>query len=574
MKQRRTPPTAADRYGIKTLQSSLKSMEGIYQCDANYVHLSPISFLERAGIAYADKVSIVYGSVRYTWRETLERCRRLASALTQMGISHGDIVAAFAPNIPALYELHFGTPMAGAILCALNAWQDSAMLSMRLSELEAKIIFVDSQHLEVVLEAFDILSTKGTKPPMLVLISENDQEISPTVSNTASGNLEYENLLAKGRPDFQVIRPKDECDPISVSYTSGTTSNPKGVVHCHRSAYLNSLAEILLNGMGLMPVYLWTVPMFHCNGWCFPWVMAALGGTNICLRNVSAKIIFDSIAEHKVTHLGGAPSILTMIANAPASDRKPLSYTVEIMTGGAPPPPQVLFNIEGQGFHVTHSYGMSETLGPGTVCMWKPEWESLPRSEQAKLKSRQGLQQLLMEDVDIKDPITMESLPSDGKTIGEVMLRGNVVMRGYFKNLKATNESFRGGWYRTGDLGVRYPDGYIEVKDRSVDVIVSGGENISTVEVETVLFSHPAIFEAVVVGRPDDQLGEVSCAFVKLKEECNASAEEIINFCGHHMPQYMVPRTVIFEEPPKTSTGKMQKYVLREKAKAMGSLPF
>ncbi|EEF52855.1 AMP dependent ligase, putative [Ricinus communis] len=543
-------------------------MEGMIKCSANYVPLSPISFLERSAIAYRDSISIVYGDVKYTWRETHQRCIKLASALVHLGINRGDVVAALAPNIPALYELHFGVPMAGAVLCTLNVRHDSAMVSVLLRHSEAKVIFVDHQFLQIAQGALEILSKLGTKLPMFVLVQECGQ---PTPISS-SGHLEFESLLAMGKLDFEVRRPNDECDPISLNYTSGTTSSPKGVIYSHRGAYLNSLAAVLLNDMVSMPIYLWCVPMFHCNGWCLTWGVAAQGGTHVCLRSVSPKGIFENIARYKVTHMGGAPTVLNMIINAPASDQKPLPGKVAVMTGAAPPPPRVLFAMEELGFNVTHSYGLTETYGPGTVCTWKPEWTSLPRDVQAKIKARQGLQHLGIEEVDIKDPVTMKSVPPDAKTIGEVMFRGNTVMNGYLKNLRATEEAFKGGWFRSGDLGVKHPDGYIELKDRSKDIIISGGENISTIEVESVLFSHPAVLEAAVVGSPDDHWGETPCAFVKLKDGCNASAQELIKYCRDHLPHYMAPRTVLFEDLPKTSTGKVQKYVLRKKASATGSL--
>ncbi|XP_058090712.1 butanoate--CoA ligase AAE1-like [Magnolia sinica] len=546
-------------------------MDGLFRCSANYVPLSPISFLERAAVVYRDQTSVIYGSVKYTWKDTFERCRRLASALAQMGISRGDVVAVLAPNVPAMYELHFGVPMSGAILSTLNTRLDSTMVSVLLRNSEAKIIFVDYQLLEIVRGALNLLSRKKAKLPFVVQISEDTS--GPAISSSLPPiNFEYESLLRTGHSEFEVRWPADECNPISLNYTSGTTSSPKGVVYSHRGAFLNAISTVLLNEMRSMPVYLWTVPMFHCNGWCLGWGVAAQGGTNICLRNVDPKAIFDCIILHKVTHLGGAPTVLNMIANAPASDQKPLPHKVVVMTGGAPPPPCVLLNMEEKGFLVIHSYGQTETYGPGTVCTWKPQWDSLPADERAKLKSRQGLHHLGMAEVDIKDPITMKSIPADGKTMGEVMFRGNTVMIGYFKDLKMTEESMSGGWLRSGDLGVKHADGYIEIKDRSKDIIISGGENISTIEVESVLFSHPAILEAAVVGQPDDHWGESVCAFVKLKEGRNADAEEIIRFCRARLPHYMAPRTVVFEDLPKTSTGKTQKFVLREKAKAMGSL--
>ncbi|KAH6778248.1 acyl activating enzyme 1 [Perilla frutescens var. frutescens] len=547
--------------------------KGTIKCSANYIPLTPITFLERSAIVYKDRISLVYGHLNFTWKQTHDRCRRLASALTRLGISRGDVVAALAPNIPAMYELHFAVPMAGAVLCPLNIRLDSAMVSVLLSNAEAKLIFVDYQFLNVAKDALKILSEKGIRVPSLVLISESYDLVSGAKIGVSMPEVpEYESLLAEGENGFAVLRPNDEWDPISINYTSGTTSSPKGVVYSHRGAYLNSLAAVLLNEMPSMPVYLWTVPMFHCNGWCLIWGVAAQGGTNLCLRNVTAKGIFNSITDHQVTHMGGAPTILNMIINATESERRPLPGKVAVMTGGAPPPAQVLFEMEEQGFGITHAYGQTEVYGPGTVCTWKPEWDSLPLEARAKLRARQGVQHIGMEEIDIKDPVTMQSVPQDGETVGEVMYRGNTVMNGYLNDVKATGEAFEGGWFHSGDLGVMHPDGYIEVKDRSKDIIISGGENISTIEVESVIFSHPAVFEAAVVGRPDDQLGETPCAFVTLKNGCSATGQDIINYCRHRLPHYMAPQTVVFEDLPKTSTGKTQKFVLRDKAKVMGSL--
>lgn len=542
-------------------------MEGTIQCNANYVPLTPISFLERSAIVYSNKLSIIYNDVTYTWSQTHQRCIKLASSISQLGVSPRHVVAVLAPNIPAMYEIHFGVPMSGAVLCTLNTRHDSSMVSLLLKHSDAKILFVDHELLDIAKGALEILSKSTAKLPLLVLILEGDAH--PSVS---PGTLIYENLISEGKLDFEVKRPKDEWDPISLNYTSGTTSSPKGVVYSHRGAYLNSLATILLNEMKSMPVYLWCVPMFHCNGWCLPWSIAAQGGANVCQRNVTAKGIFDNIFKHKVTHTGGAPTVLNSLINAPPDIRKPLPRKVVVMTGGAPPPPDVFFRMEELGFDLVHSYGLTETYGPGSICTWKPEWSSLSREEQAKKKSRQGVQHLGLEELDIKDPVTMKSVPADAKTMGEVMFRGNTVMNGYLKDLKATQESFKGGWFRTGDLGVKHSDGYIELKDRSKDIIISGGENISTIELEGVIYSHPAVVEAAVVGRPDEYWGETPCAFVKLKEGHNATEEEIIQFCQKRLPRFMAPKTVIFADLPKTSTGKTQKYILKEKAKAMGSL--
>lgn len=546
-------------------------MEGTIRCSANYIPLSPISFLERSAVVYRDRLSIVYGdNITFTWQQTRDRCIQLASSLASIyRINRRDVVAVLAPNIPEMYELHFAVPMAGAVLCSLNIRHDSAMVSTLLKHSSSKLIFVDYQFIDVAKGAIEIMLKSGAAVPQIVLIPES----SNYAGLPKSEFVEYEALLAKGSLDFEIRRPNDECDPIALNYTSGTTSSPKGVVYSHRGAYLNSLAAALLNEMPSMAIYLWTVPMFHCNGWCLTWAVAAQGGTNVCLRTVTAKGIFECISRHKVTHMSGAPTVLNMMVNAPATERLPLPGKVLVMTGGAPPPSQVVFSMGQLGFNVCHSYGLTETYGPGTVCTWKPEWDSLPLETQAKIKSRQGLNHIGMEEVDVKDPVTMKSVPWDAKTIGEVMLRGNTVMNGYLKDTKATEEAFKGGWFRSGDLGVRHSDGYIELKDRSKDIIISGGENISTIEVESVLFRHPAVLEAAVVGRPDNHWGETPCAFVKLKEGYKVNSDELIAYCREKLPRYMAPRTVVFEELPKTSTGKVQKFVLREKAKAMGSLP-
>lgn len=547
-------------------RESWRSVEGLVRCDANYVPLSPISFLERSADVFRDRTSVVYGSVKYTWEETHRRCVKLASALAQLGISRGDLVATLAPNVPAMQELHFAVPMAGGIICTLNTRHDSTMLATLLNHSETKILVVDQQFLDIALTAVNILKTKHIKPPLLVIISDEPLPLSSIPANT----YEYESLVQGGVSGFSVVRPNDEWDPISVNYTSGTTSRPKGVVYSHRGAYLNSIATVFMHGMGAMPTYLWSVPMFHCNGWCLTWGLAAVGGANVCIRKCDPKDIYDNIVKHKVTHMGGAPTVLNMIVNSP--DQKPLPHKVEIMTGGAPPPPLILSKMEELGFGVSHLYGLTETYGPGTMCAWKPEWDSLPTEERLKLKTRQGVRHMGLEGVDVKDPITMESVKCDGKTMGEIMFRGNTVMSGYLKDQKATEEAFSGGWFRSGDLAVMHPDGYIEVKDRSKDIIISGGENISTVEVETVIYSHPAVLEVAVVARPDDHWGQTPCAFVKLKDGYSVTGQEIIDYCRERMPKYMAPKTVIFEDLPRTSTGKVQKFLLRDKAKALGSL--
>nr|AIY34668.1 4-coumarate:CoA ligase-like protein [Albuca bracteata] len=533
-------------------------MEGTVRSSANYAPLTPITFLERSAVVYADRPSVVYGSRTYTWRQTRQRCLRLASALCNLGVNRRDVVAVLAPNIPAMYELHFAVPMAGAILCNLNTRLDSSMISVLLNHSGAKVLFVDDQSLELARGALELLSQSNATLPLMLTISDPQ-------SSRAN---DYESLIRSGDQDFEIKWPADECEPISLSYTSGTTSGPKGVVGTHRGAYLNSIAAILLSDMPAMPVYLWLVPMFHCNGWCFTWAVAAQGGTNVCVRRVTATAIFDSIALHRVTHTGGAPTVLNSIINAPASVRKPLPHRVCMITGGAAPPSHVLLKMEELGFKVIHQYGLTETYAPAATCTWKPEWDSLPAEERARLSSRQGIQHIGVE-MDVKDPATMRSVPADGATMGEVMFRGNTVMSGYYKDRKATDAALAGGWFRTGDLGVRHADGYVQLKDRSKDVIISGGENISTIEVESVIFGHPAVLEAAVVGRPDDHWGETPCAFVSLKEGSQATAEEIVSYCRDRLSRFMVPKTVVFEELPKTSTGKVQKFVLREKAKAM-----
>lgn len=496
-------------------------MEGLLRSPANFSPLSPITFLERSAKAYRDRTSVVFGSVEHTWLKTYHRCLRLASALTHLGISPGDVVAVLAPNVPAMHELHFAVPMADLILCPLNTRLDTSTLSVLLQHSEAKILFVDHHLLEVAHGAL-AKSDRTRKTPKLVLISQSndddDEDRSSSFDSNYSFDYHYEDLVKSGDSEFEVIKPRNEWDPISINYTSGTTSRPKGVVWSHRGAYLNSLATVFLHQMSVSPVYLWTVPMFHCNGWCLIWGVAAQGGTNICLRKVSPKLIFKSIATHKVTHMGGAPTVLNMIVSSPAGERKPLPHRVEIMTGGSPPMPKILAKMEELGFNVSHLYGLTETYGPGTHCVWKPEWDSLSLEERAKLKSRQGVQHLGLEGLEVKDPVTMETVPSDGVTMGEVMFRGNTVMSGYFKDLEATRKAFEGGWFHSGDLAVKHPDGYIEVKDRLKDVIISGGENISTVEVERVLCSHKAVFEAAIVARPDNHWGQTPCGFVKLKE--------------------------------------------------------
>ncbi|XP_010548233.1 PREDICTED: probable acyl-activating enzyme 2 isoform X2 [Tarenaya hassleriana] len=471
-----------------------------------------------------------------------------------------------------MYELHFAVPMAGGVLCPLNTRLDPSMLSVFLRHSEAVILFADHQFLELAQRTFDLLSMseKSRNLPTLVRISQPDDDanVSPP------SDCEYESLLLSGSDKFAGRKPESEWDPISINYTSGTTLRPRGVVCSHRGAYVNSLATAFLPKMGpsSSPVYLWTIPMFHGNGWSLTWGMAAQGGTNVCLRKVSAKGIFKNIATQNVTHIGGAPTVLNMILNSTLEERQKLSRKVEVFTGGAPPPLQILTEMEELGFNVTNVYGMTETTGPGTYCESKPEWALLPARERSKLKARQGLKHLAVDDVEVKDPVTMETVPADGSTEGEVMFRGNNVMMGYLKDMESTREAFRGGWLHSGDLAVKHPDGYIEITGRLKDLIISGGENINPVEVERALCCHEAVLEAAVVARPDGHWGETPCAFVKLKDGFDAESGEMIEFCRNRLPHFMAPRTVVFGDLPKSSTGKIQKRLLRQRALELGSL--
>ncbi|BBK39467.1 acyl-CoA synthetase [Allostella sp. ATCC 35155] len=527
---------------------------------ANHAALTPLGFLERAALVHPDRVAVIHGATRRSWRETEMRCRRLAGALVALGISKGDTVAVMAPNIPALFEAHFGVPMAGAVLNALNVRLDAEMIAFILDHGEARVLLTDREFAPTVAKALELVAHR----PIVIDI---DDALGP--GGAALGEMEYEELLATGDPDFAWSPPADEWDAIALNYTSGTTGNPKGVVYHHRGAYLNAMGNVLVWAMPHHPVYLWTLPMFHCNGWCFPWTVTALAGTHVCLRRVEAGAIYAAIADHGVTHLCGAPIVMNMLIHAAERDRRPLPRPVDLMTAAAPPPATVIAAMEGQGFRITHVYGLTEVYGPAVVCDWHAEWEALPAEEQARLKSRQGVRYPVLEGLMVADPATLAPVPADGATMGEVFMRGNIVMKGYLKNPRATDEAFAGGWFHTGDLGVRHPDGYIELKDRSKDIIISGGENISTIEVEGVLYRHPAVLEVAVVARPDPHWGETPCAFVALKEGAAATADEIIAFARANLARYKVPRTVVFGPLPKTSTGKVQKFALRDRARAL-----
>jgi fatty-acyl-CoA synthase len=532
---------------------------GLDKNAANYVPLTPIGVLVRSAAVSPPRLAVVHGERRYSWREALERCRRLASALTARGIGHGDTVALMAPNIPEAFEAHFGVPMAGAVLNALNIRLDPGTIAFILEHGEAKVLITDTEFSPAIAEALAQLEQK----PIVIDIAD---AIGP--GGERLGEVDYEEFLATGDPDFQGITPEDEWDAIALNYTSGTTGNPKGVVYHHRGAYLNALGNVLVWGMRQHPVYLWTLPMFHCNGWCFPWTITAMTGTHVCLRRVEAAAIYEAIAREGVTHLCGAPVVMNMLLNAGPGLRRSLDRRIEMMTAGAPPPAAVIEGMEALGFHITHVYGLTEVYGPAVVCAWHDEWDALPAAERARLKARQGVTYPVLEELTVADPATLVPVAPDGETMGEVLMRGNIVMKGYVKNPRATEEAFAGGWFHSGDLGVMHPDGYIELKDRSKDIIISGGENISTIEVEDVLYRHPCVLEAAVVARPDPTWGETPCAFVTLKHDGAATADEIIAFCREHLAHFKAPRTVMFGPLPKTSTGKIQKFMLRERASA------
>src|SRR5262245_11349574 len=535
---------------------------GLDKNAAKFVPLTPIGFLRRSASVYPNRLAIAYGERRYSWREALARCRRLAGALAARGIGRGDTVAVMAPNIPEAFEAHFGVPMTGAVLNALNIRLDPDTIAFILRHGEAKALITDTEFSPVIKQALAQLEQKPVVIDIVDALGPGGERL---------GDMDYEQFLATGDPAFVEVPPADEWDAIALNYTSGTTGNPKGVVYHHRGAYLNALGNILVWGMRQHPVYLWTLPMFHCNGWCFPWTITAMAGTHVCLRRVEAAAIYEAIAREGVTHLCGAPVVMNMLLNftpgAGPGLKRSLERPVEMMTAGAPPPAAVIEGMEARGFHITHVYGLTEVYGPAVVCAWHDEWDAQPAAERARLKARQGVTYPVLEGLTVADAASLAPVAADGATMGEVLMRGNIVMKGYLKNPRATEEAFAGGWFHSGDLGVMHPDGYIELKDRSKDIIISGGENISTIEVEDVLYRHPCVLEAAVVARPDPMWGETPCAFVMLKPEATATGEEIIAFCREHLARFKVPRTVLFEPLPKTSTGKIQKFLLRERAK-------
>jgi fatty-acyl-CoA synthase len=529
---------------------------GLDKTPANYVPLTPLSFLARTAAVYPDHPSTVYEGRVFTWAETYARCRRFASFLASQNIGYGDTVAAMLPNIPAMNEVHFAVPMAGAVLNALNIRLDAASIAFQLDHGGAKIILVDPEFTGVISEALKLMT--GSKPFVI------DVDDANFAGGKRIGGLEYEDALSQGDENFAARPPEDEWDAIALSYTSGTTGNPKGVVTHHRGAYLNAVSNVLAGNLGQHPVYLWTLPMFHCNGWCFPWTVAAAAGINVCLRKVEPTKIFELIKKHGVTHMCGAPIVYNTLINAPDAPKKSGARPVVGLIAGAAPPVAVLEGAESIGIKLTHVYGLTEVYGPASVCAEQPGWDDLPADQRAQLKRRQGVPYPLQEAITVLDPETMQPVPRDGETVGEVMFRGNIVMKGYLKNEKATKEAFAGGWFHTGDLGVLDEHGYIIIKDRSKDIIISGGENISSVEVEDVLYKHPAVLFAAVVAKRDSKWGEVPCAFIELKENARATEAEIIAFCRSHMSGFKTPKAVVFGPIPKTSTGKIQKFILRD----------
>ena len=533
---------------------------GLDQNPANFVPLSPLSFIKRSAMVYPNSIAVIQGNRQFTWKETYARTRQLASALVRRGVKKGDTVSCMLPNVAAIYEAHFGVPMSGAVLNTLNTRLDAEAISFQLQHAETSVLITDPEFSKVIKAALALLP--GNKILVIDVLDADFHE------GEQLGSIEYESFLSEGDPAFDWQLPDDEWDAISLNYTSGTTGNPKGVVYHHRGAYLNAASNIISWAMPNQSVYLWTLPMFHCNGWCFPWTMAANTGTSVCLRKVDTAAIFSLIQEHHVTHMSGAPIVYGMLINAPKEQRALLTHTINGLIAGAAPPAAIIEGCDQMGLNITHVYGLTETYGPASVCAKHPEWDALPLHQRAVLNGRQGVSYHFQEAISVLDPNTMKPVPWDGETMGEVMFRGNIVMKGYLKNPKATAESFAGGWFHTGDLAVVHADGYVKIKDRSKDVIISGGENISSLEVEEVLYRHPAVIIAAVVAKPDEKWGEVPCAYVELREGSEATEEEIIRHCREHLARFKVPKQIVFGLIPKTSTGKIQKYLLRQQVKS------
>ncbi|UCH39306.1 MAG: acyl-CoA synthetase [Gammaproteobacteria bacterium] len=527
---------------------------------ANFSQLSPLTFLERAAAVYPGRIAQIYGERRLSWAETYERCRRFASALRRQGIEQDDTVALMLPNVPAMLEAHYAIPMAGAVIHGLNIRLDADTIAFQLKHGGARVLLTDREFSATVQAALDQLEDK----PYVI-----DVDDAACDGGDFIGDIEYEAFLDGGQADFEWRLPADEWQAIALGYTSGTTGDPKGVVTHHRGAYLNAVSNVLAWNLGTYPVYLWTLPMFHCNGWCFPWTIAALNGTSVCLRAVRAGDIYKAIKKHQVTHLCGAPIVLNLMVNAEDKLKQGIEHQVSVMTAAAAPPPAILEAMAKLNFDVTHVYGLTEVYGPAVVCAWHQQWDELPLAEQAEMKARQGVRYPMLEELVVMDPETMLPVPRDGETLGEVMFRGNIVMKGYLKNPAASEKAFAGGYFHSGDLAVCHPDGYIEIRDRSKDIIISGGENISSIEIEKVLYRHPAVLEAAVAAMPDEKWGETPCAFVTLHDDAEASEQGIIDFCRGHMAHFKAPRKVVFGPLPKTSTGKIQKFELRERARQL-----
>jgi len=530
---------------------------GLERNPANHQPLTPLLFLERAAQVFPGHLAVVHGSLRQDYRTLRDRCVRLAAALHRRGIGRGDTVAALLPNIPAMLECHYGVPMAGAVLNTINTRLDAPTIAYILEHGEAKAIVADREFLPLLQRALALT----THRPMIIEV--DDPEASAAARAHTLGGTDYERLLEEGDPGFAWVMPRDEWDAIALNYTSGTTGKPKGVVYHHRGAQLLATGNVLSASMGRHPVYLWTLPMFHCNGWCFPWTIVAVAGTHVCLRAVRGSTMWSLMAEHGVTHMCGAPIIMATLLDTPAEEKRPLPHAVTFVVAGAPPPEAVLAAMRAAGFAVLHVYGLTEVYGPAVVNEWNSDWNERPAAEQAKLMARQGVRYQALEGLDVMDPETMRPVPTDGQTLGEVMMRGNVVMKGYLKDTEASAKAFAGGWFHTGDLAVKYPDGYIQLKDRSKDIIISGGENISSIEVEDALYKHPAVGLVAVVAQPDDKWGEVPCAFVELKPGGSATEADLIGHARTLLAGFKAPKRIVFTELPKTSTGKIQKHILR-----------
>jgi fatty-acyl-CoA synthase len=524
---------------------------------ANFSVLTPLSLLARAEAGFADSIAVIAGTRRFTYRDFGQRCRRLASALQRRGVGYGDTVAVLAPNVPALLEAHYGVPMLGAVLNALNTRLDANSVGYILGHAEARVLIVDCELCDLAKAALALLSS----PPLVVHIDDPD-----LARGSLPGSLDYEELLAEGDPDFRPVKLRDEWDTIALNYTSGTTGVPKGVVYHHRGAYLNAMSNLSLLRLGHQPVYLWTLPMFHCNGWSHTWSITALAGTHVCLRRMDPATVFALIDELVVTHASGAPIVLSLLREAAQISQRRSTHMVTFTVGGAPPQAALLEKMEALNFRIIHGYGMTETYGPSVVCDWKAEWDGLRLADRALLMARQGLPTYGITELLVADPGTLHAVPADGRTVGELLLRGHNVMKGYHKDPAATEAAFAGGWLHTGDLAVRHPDGYIEMKDRSKDLIISGGENISSLELENVLYRHPAVLEAAVVARPDEKWGETPCAFITLRPGTTVTAPELASFCRQHLAGFKLPKTFVFTTLPKTSTGKVQKHLLRQRA--------